>query len=49
MMAETAHTGLPEPDNTAALAYMKQAQTFPIVSSTVQTQYDLAAWDYDDV
>jgi hypothetical protein len=49
MMAETAHTGLPEPDNTAALAYMKQAQTFPIVNSTVQTQSDLAAWDYDDI
>jgi len=49
MMAETAHTSLPEPDNTTALAYMKQAQTMPTVSSALETHHELAAWDYDDI
>jgi hypothetical protein len=47
MMAETAHTSLPEPDNTAALGYMKRAQTRHTVSSAVDPDDDPEAWDYD--
>jgi hypothetical protein len=47
MMAETAHTSLPEPDNTAALEYMERAQARPTVSSAVDPDDDPDAWDYD--
>jgi hypothetical protein len=48
MMAETASTKLPEPDNAVALAYMVQAQVRPIVSG-ISDPPDDPAWDYDDL
>jgi hypothetical protein len=47
MMAETANTKLPEPDNTAALEYMEKAQRRHEVTSTTDLS-DLDTWDYDD-
>jgi hypothetical protein len=48
MMAETANTKLPEPDNTEALDYMEQAQTRPTVSSAVAQEEAPEPSSYDD-
>jgi hypothetical protein len=48
MMAESTHTNLPEPDNAAALEYLRQAQRHPPASSAAPAD----TWDsldYDDL
>jgi hypothetical protein len=47
MMAETAHTSLPEPDNSAALEYIERAQIRSTVSA--DTTDDSLVLDYDDL
>jgi hypothetical protein len=49
MMAETANTKLPEPDNTAALEYMEKAQLRHEVESAADLDEHLTTWDYDDM
>jgi hypothetical protein len=49
MMAETANTKLPEPDNAAALEYMERAQTRTSAGSATAVDDELDAWDYDEM
>jgi hypothetical protein len=49
MMAETAHNNLPEPDNTAAVKYMEQAQSRAVVLAEVVPDGEPRSTDYDDV
>jgi hypothetical protein len=48
MMAETTHTQLPEPDNSEAMEYIKQAQTRSIVTPAVALEGDPALASFDD-
>jgi hypothetical protein len=49
MMAETTHTNLPEPDNTAAIAYMKEATTRALVRTTAFPHDDVPLHEYDEI
>jgi hypothetical protein len=49
LMAETANTNLPEPDNTAALEYMRNAQLRPSASPTAVSDDAMSALDYDEL
>jgi hypothetical protein len=48
VMAETSHTQLPEPDNSAAIAYMEQAQKRSNVVSLAVPDGDPTLSAYDD-
>jgi hypothetical protein len=47
MMAETAHSNLPEPDNTAAIEYMERARMRPLASPSVVSA-DSQEWQFSD-
>jgi hypothetical protein len=48
MMAETTHTSLPEPDNTQALEYIKEARTRALVRPTPMMDDDVPLSGYGD-
>jgi hypothetical protein len=49
MMAETTHNNLPEPDNTTAIAYMKEATAEARVRPTVLPDDEVPLHQYDEM
>jgi hypothetical protein len=49
MMAETTHTNLPEPDNTDAIEYMKEAKRRALVRPAAMMHDDIPLSGYDDM
>jgi hypothetical protein len=49
MMAETTHTNLPEPDNTDAIEYMKEAKRRALVRPTAMMHDGVPLSGYDDM